>query len=62
MPRFAFWINDVDSVVSELDDHPVAGDEISLGESRYVVSLERPNHDATVEAAYTVEPASPDGS
>ena len=60
MPRYAFWINDTESVVSELDSPPDVGDDIDLrGHGRYLVTIERPNHDASVDAAYTVERAFP---
>lgn len=58
MPRYAFWINDTEPVVSELEKSPSEGDVVELADGkRYVVTIERPNHDETVDSAYTVESA-----
>jgi hypothetical protein len=58
VPRFAFWINDIDAVIWTLEGAPDVGDELDFGiRGKYIVTLERPNHDPTVVAAYTAEPA-----
>lgn len=57
MPRYAFWINDTKTVVCELDNPPEPLDVVDVDGGRYVVTIERPNHDETVDAAYTVEAA-----
>jgi len=58
VPRYAFWINDTDPVVRELDAPPGVGDEVDLGDrGRHLVTIERPNHDDAVDAAYTAEQA-----
>jgi hypothetical protein len=62
MPRYAFWINDIDPRVAELESLPSLGDELELvGAGRHVVGLERPNHDESVDAAFTVEPLTSKG-
>jgi hypothetical protein len=63
VPQYAFWIDDTQAVVSRLEDPPDVGDHVSLeGRGRFVVTIERPNHDPAVAAAYTVERDSSDSA